>query len=28
VPLTGLVDPQVRIEGGRNTILFEKDPAV
>jgi uncharacterized radical SAM superfamily Fe-S cluster-containing enzyme len=28
VPLTGMVDPQVLIEGGRNTILFEEDPAV
>ena len=25
VPLTGLVDPQVLIEGGRNTITFERD---
>jgi uncharacterized radical SAM superfamily Fe-S cluster-containing enzyme len=28
VPLTGLVDPQVLINGGRNTILYEQDPAV
>jgi uncharacterized radical SAM superfamily Fe-S cluster-containing enzyme len=28
VPLTGLVDPQVLIEGGRNTIVYEKDQAV
>jgi 7,8-dihydro-6-hydroxymethylpterin dimethyltransferase len=27
-PLTGLVDPRVLIEGGRNTILYEQDPAV
>jgi tetraether lipid synthase len=28
VPLTGLVDPQVLIEGGRNTIVYERDPAI
>lgn len=28
VPLTGLIDPQILIEGGRNTILFERDAAV
>jgi hypothetical protein len=28
VPLTGLIDPQILIDGGRNTILFERDPAV
>jgi len=28
VPLTGLVDPQVLIEGGRNTIVYEQDPAL
>ncbi|MBT9330367.1 radical SAM protein [Paracidobacterium acidisoli] len=28
VPLTGMVDPDVLINGGRNTILFEKDQAV
>jgi uncharacterized radical SAM superfamily Fe-S cluster-containing enzyme len=27
-PLTGMVDPQVLIEGGRNTILLEQDPAI
>jgi uncharacterized radical SAM superfamily Fe-S cluster-containing enzyme len=27
-PLTGLMDPQVLINGGRNTILFERDDAV
>ena len=27
-PLTGLVDPKVLIEGGRNTIIYEKDDAV
>jgi uncharacterized radical SAM superfamily Fe-S cluster-containing enzyme len=28
VPLTGMIDPQVLIEGGRNTILYEQDDAV
>lgn len=28
VPLTGLVDPAVLLEGGRNTIVFEQDDAV
>jgi hypothetical protein len=28
VPLTGMIDPQVLIEGGRNTILFEQDLGV
>lgn len=28
VPLTGLINPHVLIEGGRNTILFEQDDAV
>jgi hypothetical protein len=28
VPLTGLVDPSVLIEGGRNTIVFERDDAM
>ena len=28
VPLTGLIDPAVIIEGGRNTIIYEQDPAV
>jgi hypothetical protein len=27
-PLTSLIDPQVLIDGGRNTIVFEYDPAV
>ena len=27
-PLTGLIDPQVLIEGGRNTIVYEQDDAV
>lgn len=27
-PLTGMVDPQILIEGSRNTILLEQDPAV
>ncbi len=25
VPLTGLMDPQILIEGGRNTVLYEQD---
>jgi uncharacterized radical SAM superfamily Fe-S cluster-containing enzyme len=28
VPLTGLIDPEVLIEGGRNTIVYEQDAAV
>jgi uncharacterized radical SAM superfamily Fe-S cluster-containing enzyme len=28
VPLTGLIDPNVLIEGGRNTIVYEQDDAV
>jgi uncharacterized radical SAM superfamily Fe-S cluster-containing enzyme len=28
VPLTGLLDPEVLINGGRNTILYEQDDAV
>jgi len=28
VPLTSLIDPQVLINGGRNTIVFEKDDAI
>jgi uncharacterized radical SAM superfamily Fe-S cluster-containing enzyme len=28
VPLTGLIDPQVLINGGRNTIVYEHDDAV
>jgi 7,8-dihydro-6-hydroxymethylpterin dimethyltransferase len=28
VPLTGLIDPAILIEGGRNTILYEQDDAV
>jgi hypothetical protein len=28
VPLTGLIDPQVLINGGRNTIVYENDDAV
>ncbi|MBI5597683.1 MAG: radical SAM protein [Elusimicrobia bacterium] len=27
-PLTGLIDPKLLIEGGRNTIIYEKDDAV
>jgi len=26
LPLTGMIDPQVLIESGRNTISFERDP--
>jgi len=28
VPLTGMIDPQILIEGGRNTIIYERDEAV
>ena len=28
VPLTGLIDPKMLIEGGRNTIVYEQDEAV
>ena len=28
VPLTGMIDPHVLIEGGRNTIVYEHDSAV
>lgn len=28
VPLTGMIDPEVLINGGRNTILYEQDEAV
>ena len=28
LPLTGLIDPKVLIEGGRNTIVYEQDRAV
>jgi uncharacterized radical SAM superfamily Fe-S cluster-containing enzyme len=28
IPLTGLIDPKVLIEGGRNTIVYEQDDAV
>jgi uncharacterized radical SAM superfamily Fe-S cluster-containing enzyme len=28
LPLTGLIPPEVLIEGGRNTIIYEQDPAV
>lgn len=28
IPLTGIIDPLVLIEGGRNTIVFEQDDAV
>lgn len=25
IPLTGMIDPQILLEGGRNTIVFEQD---
>jgi uncharacterized radical SAM superfamily Fe-S cluster-containing enzyme len=28
IPLTGLIDPKVLIEGGRNTIVYERDEEV
>jgi hypothetical protein len=28
IPLTGLIDPKVLIEGRRNTIVYERDPEV
>jgi tetraether lipid synthase len=28
IPLTGYVDPQVLIEGARNTVVYEQDDAV
>jgi uncharacterized radical SAM superfamily Fe-S cluster-containing enzyme len=28
VPLTGMIDPQILINGGRNTIVYEQDEAV
>lgn len=28
IPLTGMIDPQVLIEGGRNTIVFEQEPEI
>jgi len=28
VPLTGMIDPKVLLEGARNTIVFERDPAI
>jgi 7,8-dihydro-6-hydroxymethylpterin dimethyltransferase len=28
VPLTGMIDPKILIEGGRNTIVYEQDEAV
>lgn len=28
VPLTGMIDPKVLIEGGRNTIVYEQDDSV
>ncbi|MEO8195887.1 MAG: radical SAM protein [Thermoanaerobaculia bacterium] len=28
VPLTGMIDPKILIEGGRNSIVYERDPAV
>ena len=28
LPLTGLIPPEVLIDGGRNTIIYEQDPAI
>jgi 7,8-dihydro-6-hydroxymethylpterin dimethyltransferase len=28
IPLTGVIDPKILIEGGRNTIVYEQDDAV
>ena len=28
IPLTGMIEPDVLINGGRNTIVYEQDPAV
>jgi hypothetical protein len=28
VPLTGLIDPQVLINGARNTIVYEEEPGI
>lgn len=28
VALTGMIDPKILIEGGRNTIVYEKDPEI
>jgi len=28
LPLTGLIDPEILLEGGRNTIVFEQDTSV
>ena len=28
IPLTGMIDPKVLLEGARNTIVFERDPAI
>jgi uncharacterized radical SAM superfamily Fe-S cluster-containing enzyme len=28
IPLTGMIDPKILIEGGRNTIVFEEDESV
>jgi len=28
IPLTGMIDPEVLINGGRNTIVYEQDDAV
>jgi uncharacterized radical SAM superfamily Fe-S cluster-containing enzyme len=28
VPLTGIIDPQILLEGGRNTIVFEQDESL
>jgi uncharacterized radical SAM superfamily Fe-S cluster-containing enzyme len=28
IPLTGMIDPKILIEGGRNTIVYENDPGL
>ena len=28
IPLTGMIDPKILIEGGRNTIVYEQDDSV
>lgn len=28
IPLTGMIEPDVLINGGRNTIIYERDPAI
>ena len=28
IPLTGMIDPEVLINGGRNTIVYEEEPGI